>query len=120
PGAPDTTHSNSTPVSQPSAADSTLLSSPSPAPWPQLFQLADLNLASFTRVEPEIVPAVYADERMAWTGMLPADREIPIRVEAASYRGKPVWFRIQGPWSKELTPGGSSEETSLGEDILLV
>lgn len=120
PGA-DSTRTDSTLVSQSSVSDSTLLSSPPPAPWPQLFQLADLNLASFTPVEPEVVPAVYADERMAWTGMLPADREIPIRVEAASYRGKPVWFRIQGPWSKDLTPGGGpSEETSVGEDVLLV
>ena len=103
----------------PGAPDSTLLPQPG-TPWPQLFQLADLNLASFTAVEPEGAPPVYADERMAWTGMLSGDREIPIRVDASSYRGKPVWFRIQGPWSEELTPGGFAEETSIGEDILLL
>jgi hypothetical protein len=114
PGAPDSTF-----LAQAGAPDSTLLLQPV-APWQQLFQLADLNLASFTSAEPEDAPPVYADERMSWTGLLSADREIPIRVDAASYHGNPVWFRIRGPWSADLTPGAGGESSSAGETILLV
>jgi serine/threonine-protein kinase len=38
--------------------------------------------------------------RAAWTGELPERPGVPIRVEAAAYRGRPVSFTILGPWSR--------------------
>lgn len=40
------------------------------------------------------------DTRRAWDGVYPEQATIPIRIEAASYRGKPVYFEIVNPWSK--------------------
>jgi predicted Ser/Thr protein kinase len=67
--------------------------SPWPAPdWPAFFAAAGLDLAHFKPVEPEWAPAVMADARMAWLGNYPEMPELPIRVEAAAYHGRPVSY----------------------------
>jgi serine/threonine-protein kinase len=45
------------------------------------------------------VPPFNSDNRAAWEGTLPNKPEIPIKLEAASYAGKPVFFKIIGPWN---------------------
>ena len=68
--------------------------------WTRLFQAADLEAESFTRVDPVWLPKSYADRRAAWEGIYPNAPEIPIRIEAAAYRGRAVGFRIVEPWSE--------------------
>ena len=68
--------------------------------WHALFDEAGLSLENFTSVEPRQLPLVYADTRAAWEGVFPAQPGIPMRVEAAAYRGKPVYFEVLGEWSK--------------------
>jgi predicted Ser/Thr protein kinase len=66
---------------------------PWPAPdWTIFFAAAGLDLARFQPVEAEWAPAVMADSRMAWLGNYPEMPEIPIRVEAAAYHGRPVSY----------------------------
>jgi hypothetical protein len=60
---------------------------------------------------PQWIPTVFADRRAAWEGTFPEAPDIPIRVEAAAYRGRPVYFRIVTPWSQPL--GAPAAETSL-------
>jgi hypothetical protein len=38
--------------------------------------------------------------RAAWTGSYAHAPEVPLRIEAASWRGRPVYFQVIGPWSK--------------------
>ena len=45
------------------------------------------------------LPSSFADRRAAWEGRYPDAPEVPIRVEAASLRGRPVAFRIVEPWT---------------------
>ena len=45
-------------------------------------------------------PPVYSDARAAWTGSLAERPDIPMRIEAAAYRGKPVYFELIGPWTR--------------------
>ena len=71
-----------------------------PFDWRALFDEAGLSLENFRSVEPRQLPLAYADTRAAWEGVFPAQPEIPLRVEAAAYRGKPVYFEMLGPWSK--------------------
>jgi serine/threonine-protein kinase len=79
--------------------------------WSPLLEAAGLDAASMRAVEPQWAPAVGSDRRAAWEGSAPGTPEIPIRVEAASYRGRAVSFRIVYPWT---TPsGGKPEGTSL-------
>jgi serine/threonine-protein kinase len=73
---------------------------PAPADWRVLFEEAGLSLADFRQAEPRQVPPVYADERAAWDGFTPGKPSLPLRVEAAAYRGRVVHFDVRSPWSQ--------------------
>lgn len=70
------------------------------ADWRPLFKAAGLDVASFVAGPSEWLPSVFADTRLAWKGSWPETPDIPLRIEAASYRGKPVWFEVVRPWSR--------------------
>ena len=67
--------------------------------WNPLFTEAGLDMAKWTPADPKWTPNTYCDVRAAWTGTRPGRPE-PLRIEAAAYRGKPVYFQIIGPWSR--------------------
>jgi serine/threonine-protein kinase len=72
-----------------------------PAPdWPALFKAAGLDIAQFKPAEPEWTPRAWSDTRAAWTGVAAGRPGVPLRVEAAAYRGKPVYFLLVFPWSR--------------------
>ncbi|MGH9868828.1 MAG: serine/threonine-protein kinase [Candidatus Polarisedimenticolia bacterium] len=76
-----------------------------PAPEPDaasLFSLAGLDMKTFTPTTSSWTPAVYADSRAAWQGPHPGRPDVPVRVEAAFYRGKPVYFDVVGPWTRPV------------------
>jgi hypothetical protein len=58
-----------------------------------------LDMTRFTPVGPEWLPLVSLDARAAWTGVYP-DTDLPLRIEAASWRGRPVNFKMIGLWTK--------------------
>jgi serine/threonine-protein kinase len=68
--------------------------------WSALFAAAGLDPAAFTSAAPEWTPLFYSDTRAAWTRQLPAPASVTERIEAAAYRGKPVFFRVLYPWNK--------------------
>ncbi|MEP6995983.1 MAG: serine/threonine-protein kinase, partial [Acidobacteriota bacterium] len=68
--------------------------------WRYLFSQAGLDLNSFTPVDPRWTPRNYASVRAAWEGSHPEHPGVTMRVEAASYRGRPVSFRWIGPWTR--------------------
>ncbi|HLK19267.1 MAG TPA: serine/threonine-protein kinase [Bryobacteraceae bacterium] len=65
-----------------------------------LFTAAGLDLKSFQPTDPHWTPLASVDARAAWTGTFPNVSTRPIRVEAAWWRGKPVYFQIVGPWTQ--------------------
>ena len=67
--------------------------------WRPLFQEAGLELNEFSPTRPDRIPAVFADELAAWEGTY-SSMNIPIRIEAAAYRGRPVAFEVIEPWSE--------------------
>ncbi|HWC99589.1 MAG TPA: serine/threonine-protein kinase, partial [Candidatus Sulfopaludibacter sp.] len=69
---------------------------PPPFDWNRLFQAAGLDQSQFQAVAPQWSPLTPFDTRGAWTGALSGT---PIRIEAAAWRGLPVFFRIIGPWT---------------------
>jgi protein kinase-like protein len=71
---------------------------PPPADWQPFFTAAGLDRSAFTVAEPARTPGLFADARQAWKGMLPGT-DIPIAIEAASYRGRAVMFQIVYPWT---------------------
>ena len=68
--------------------------------WSTLFREAGLDEADFSPATPAWTPPGYADERAAWEGHFRARPELPIRVEAAAYRGRPTYFQIVGDWTR--------------------
>jgi serine/threonine protein kinase len=66
--------------------------------WSLLFAAAGLDQTAFTSVAPEWTPLFSTDARAAWTRQFPGSSGIVERVEAAGYRGKPVFFRVLYPW----------------------
>ena len=68
--------------------------------WSEVFKEAGFNITDFQEIESQWTPPRAYDERKAWTGKYPEQPDIPIRVEAAAYRGKLVSFEIVEPWSK--------------------
>jgi predicted Ser/Thr protein kinase len=100
----------------PEIDESAPLANPSdPAP---LFAAAGLDLAAFSPAPPKWTPLALADERRAWTGAYPGKPPTPLRVEAAWWRGRPVYFNLVGPWT---TPGRmpQADDDNLWERIWL-
>jgi serine/threonine-protein kinase len=73
---------------------------PSPPKWAALFSAAGLEMSRFAPADPQWTPPVAFDDRAAWTGVYSAAPEFPLRIEAAAWRGRPVYFQIVAPWSR--------------------
>jgi serine/threonine-protein kinase len=43
---------------------------------------------------------VWSDARAAWTGAAAVRPDVPLRVEAAAWRGRPVYFQLVWPWTR--------------------
>ncbi len=85
-----------------------------PFDWNVLFSAAQLDPTKFQKTEPAWNSLASSDARMAWTGTWPGTTR-PLRVEAAAYRGKPVFFSLIGDWTKPDRM--KSPETSLGKKV---
>ncbi len=78
---------------------------PSAGPWPDpdfssLLREAGLADEKLESVRPEWAAPVDSDRKVAWTGVAPDEPSIAIRVEAAAYHGRTVWFAVLRPWAK--------------------
>jgi len=73
---------------------------PPTANWAALFTAAGLDASQFKPVPARWYPLAWGDARAAWEGVWPNHPEIALRVEAAAYRGKPIFFTLLSPWDK--------------------
>lgn len=69
-------------------------------------------MAKFSETNPKWTPLAAIDSRAAWQGTWPEMPEASLRIEAAAWRGRPVYFEMIGPWTRPwrmqqvvLTPG---------------
>ncbi len=69
--------------------------------WNLCFVEAGLDPSLFHSVDPARLPRSYADRRAAWEGHYRGEPGAAVRVEAASYLGKPVSFRVLDGWASE-------------------
>jgi serine/threonine-protein kinase len=81
--------------------------------WARLFQTAGLDQSQFQPADPQWTPLANWDMRAAWTGADPRTGA-KLRVEAAAWRGRPVSFRIIGPWSvpSRMVPPDSGNQAA--------
>src|SRR5215472_6493779 len=92
-----------------------------PMDWSPLFAAAGLDQSQFQTTTPQWVPFANSDERAAWTGKWPGSGR-PLRVEAASWRGKPVFFEMIGPWSRptRMRPPEQTGSSKIAQTIGLI
>jgi len=86
-----------------------------PPDWSLLFIAAGMEMSEFAPVEPTWSPLTFADDRRAWEGAYPDAPGTTIRIEAASYRDRPVFFRIINEWTqldRMETPKQNAGETA--------
>jgi serine/threonine-protein kinase len=84
--------------------------------WSTLFTEAGLNQSNFQPVVSTWVPPHAYDVRAAWDGFYPSRPEIKIHLEAAAYRGKPIYFEIINPWD---VPGRQVQRQERASDRVL-
>jgi len=70
-----------------------------PPDWSPLFSAAGLDPARFSPTTPQWTPSSPYEARAAWLGAYPGQPANSLRIEAASWRGRPSYFRIVGPWT---------------------
>ncbi len=93
---------------------------PDPAPdWGPLISAAGFGATDLKPARPAWLPETFADTRAAWTGAFPELPKIPIRVEAAAYRGTPVMFRIVWPWTTPARQAGADRGLGISNFVLL-
>jgi Protein kinase domain len=94
--------------------------------WSPLFQAAGLKPPGpAQRVDSTWVPPSAYDRRAAWLVSYPDRPDLPLRIEAAAYRGKPVSFQLLGPWAEgnhlaSTSPFGSTFDALLSSFFVLI
>ena len=92
------------------------------ADWSSLFTAAGLDLSQFHTVTPQWSPRNFADSRSAWEGTAPGRPDLTLRVEAASYQGKPVSFAMVWPWTQpgRMEPAKRAQRFSVASAIDII
>src|SRR5262245_3707977 len=68
--------------------------------WKPLFDAAGLDMGAYTPTASQWTPFHYADTRAAWNGPVPNMPGQTQRIEAAAYRGRPIYFQQIAPWTQ--------------------
>jgi Protein kinase domain len=74
--------------------------STAPFDWTLLFKDAGLDFTRFTPTTPSLTPPMAFDSRMAWVGTYGDGLPEQIRIEAAAWKDRPVYFDVSGEWSR--------------------
>ncbi len=85
-----------------------------PFDWSVLFAAAGLEQAQFQPTQPTWNSLAGGDTRVAWTGKWPGTTR-PLRIEAASWHGKPVFFSLIGDWTKPQR--AKADERTTGDKV---
>ena len=83
-----------------------------PPDWARLFAAANLDLAKFTSAAPEWSSSMMTDARAAWTGLYKDRADLPVRIEAASFHNRPVYFQVLWPWTPAARLASTAPNTS--------
>jgi hypothetical protein len=67
--------------------------------WSALFAAAEIDATKLQPASPQWNSLAAADTRAAWTGTW-RGTDWPLRVEAGAWHGKPVYFTLNGAWTR--------------------
>jgi serine/threonine-protein kinase len=88
--------------------------------WARLFEEAGLDIARFAPAPSRWTPPRFADTRAAWIGSYPERPDEELRVEAAGYRGRAIYFRLFGEWSRawQMSPSARTAGQTVASAIM--
>jgi serine/threonine-protein kinase len=69
--------------------------------WLPFFAAAGLDMSRFTAVSPDAASSVINDVHQAWTGSFADRSDLPVRIAAASFRGRVTNFELSFPWTPQ-------------------
>lgn len=93
---------------------------PADPDWSALFAAAGIDPSQLRPAAPKWLSLAAFDTRAAWDGTWPQSG-YPLHVEAAAWRGRPVFFSLTGPWSRpNRTPNGADKGANTGNIIALI
>jgi serine/threonine protein kinase len=92
-----------------------------PFDWSLLFSAAELDPSQFQATPPIWNSLASPDTRAAWTGKWPGT-ERTMRIEAAAFQGKPVYFYLVGDWTQppRMQPPAKSAGKKAAEITLVL
>ena len=92
-----------------------------PPNWATLFAAAGLDVSKFKPAAPIWISLAASDLRQAWTGEWPGYKHRPLRVEAAAWHGRPVFFSLYGPWTRaaRMPSSESGGASQVANEILV-
>jgi serine/threonine-protein kinase len=73
-----------------------------PVDWNRPFEAAGLDRMRWTETASQEIPPFGFDERKAWTGTYAHAPNMPLRIEAAAWKGQLVFFELFGPWRQPV------------------
>ena len=76
--------------------------------WNTLFEAAGLDRSRWTETASQEIPPFGFDARKAWTGTYAHAPNMPLRIEAAAWKGRPVSFELFGP-VEAAGPGSAAD-----------
>ncbi|MGO8796850.1 MAG: serine/threonine-protein kinase [Candidatus Sulfotelmatobacter sp.] len=68
--------------------------------WDALFAEAGLDKSKFVPGKAKWAPPDFYDSSADWDGYLGGDKDLPLHVSAAAWRGRPTYFQVVAPWNK--------------------
>ena len=86
-------------------------STPPAFEWNSLFAAAGLDPSQFQPAQPTWNSLSSFDTRAAWMGKWPGTDRV-LRIEAAAFQGKPVFFRLIGDWTEPPRMQGQPDSTA--------
>jgi hypothetical protein len=98
--------------------------SPTRPDWGRWFdkETIGFDLNDLKEVQPQWTPPCASDRQAAWAGVLPDRPDLPVRVEAALYRGRPVYFEVMPAWREvdrtDPSRGGTLFREAVGLALL--
>lgn len=72
--------------------------------WSSMLSEAGFDANLLRATPPRFSSPVDSDRKAAWEGAYPDRPDSLVRIEAASYRGRPVYFEVMGPWVRPPSP----------------
>jgi serine/threonine protein kinase len=84
--------------------------------WKKLFDAAGLDQSRWSEAASREIPPFSFDERKAWTGSFALAPNLPMRIEAAAWKGRPVSFELFGPWRRPARMQAQAPQTT-GERV---